>query len=1049
MARIFPFVLCVAVLIFPSLPAAAQTQQPTKPSPMVVFWEDGFPFADTVTVDHNALAAALPAARFVTAQQLAPALAEQETRLLVFPYGSAFPEAQWPAIYRFLAQGGNLLVLGGKPFTRPADLEKSGWKLQPPRLAYSQRLLVNGYQQTPGSAHLRYEPNADFPFLHLPDFQWSSGYSPTIRLSDEALDSREGSAGQIDAVLSTLAWGAAGDRRLSAPLVQIDHFKRDFIGGRWIFLACNLAAGWLDAATGKSLITTLAVQAMRGAERFVLQPSWPLFLPGEPWTFRLRWEGFSQAPPPLRLELEIAADGNGPAERKSFEFQPRQFPFSTEFTLSPIPGGDFRVVNARLYEAGELSAVEHSAFWLRDEKYLDSGPRVSVNHNFFEIDGKPALIVGSTYMGSDVQREFFMSPNPYVWDRDMRQMQGAGINMIRTGWWTAWGQVMKESGVVHEEMLRAMEAFLMTARRHNLPVQFTFFAFIPDALDGGNSYLDPDAVRREKDLVLTVVEQFRSVPYLIWDLINEPSFSNPQKLWETRPNGDPAELAAWNAWLAQRYPSRAALAAAWDQTLIPEGLPVPLPRDPQFTPRAAYATGRWWNSLAAYDYDLFAQEKFRDWTAQLRQAIQATGSRQLVTVGQDEGGGQDRPSPAWWGPAVDFTTTHSWWQNDALLWDSLVAKQPDEPMLVQETGVQRELGLDGWSRRTPPQAALLLERKLAFALSTGAGAIQWLWNTNAYMDNDNEVVIGALRADGTEKSEAEVLRHMAAFARRASPSMEDPAPAPVAIVTSQALQYSALEPLAVEAQQKAVRALEYDCRIPTRVIAENRIERLGHPRLAILPSPMALTDAAWQALLAYVKAGGNLLITGSVDRDAHWKIVDRLAPLNLNAQPIPLLFHQTHVQLGGRTIPISFDAAMQTVVDTLQFADGKEWHEARFGKGTLFLLSAPVELGEGAQSAAAVYEWVLDRLQIQPAFTPESPAPPAGVLIRVKSFSHAILYLFESETNRPAPIAVRDTATGAQLSFPLPPLASRLILLSKPGGRTLARYGFDSAPPPN
>src|SRR2546422_7240346 len=66
-------------------------------------------------------------------------------------------------------------------------------------------------------------------------------------------------------------------------------------------------------------------------------------------------------------------------------------------------------------------------------------------------------------MASDVQREFFMSPNPYVWDQDMAELRRAGFNMLRTGWWTAWDQVMKESGVVHEEMLRALEAFLMTA----------------------------------------------------------------------------------------------------------------------------------------------------------------------------------------------------------------------------------------------------------------------------------------------------------------------------------------------------------------------------------------------------------------------------------------------------------------------------------------------------------------------------------------------------------------------------------------------------------
>ncbi len=129
-----------------------------------------------------------------------------------------------------------------------------------------------------------------------------------------------------------------------------------------------------------------------------------------------------------------------------------------------------------------------------------------------------------------------------------------------------------------------------------------------------------------------------------------------------------------------------------------------------------------------------------------------TGSQQLVTVGQDEGGIQDRLSPAFWGPSVDFTTNHSWWHNDYILWDSLAAKQPGEAMLIQETGLQRELNLDEIARRTPESEAALLERKIAASFIQGSGAIEWLWNTNSYMTESNETPIGAVRTDYTEKA---------------------------------------------------------------------------------------------------------------------------------------------------------------------------------------------------------------------------------------------------------------------------------------------------------
>ena len=119
------------------------------------------------------------------------------------------------------------------------------------------------------------------------------------------------------------------------------------------------------------------------------------------------------------------------------------------------------------------------------------------------------------------------------------------------------------------------------------------------------------------------------------------------------------------------------------------------------------------NSLRVNDYYLFAQEVFADWARKMHDTIHAAGSQQLVTVGQDEGGIQDRLSPAFSGRHVDFTTNHSWWQDDSSCGTRSLAKQPGEAMLIQETGLQRQLNLDETARRTPESEAALFERKVA------------------------------------------------------------------------------------------------------------------------------------------------------------------------------------------------------------------------------------------------------------------------------------------------------------------------------------------------
>ncbi len=1025
------------VVFFIAGSTAAQAPSEVRPAALL-FWEEGFPAADTAAPARADLTALLPGARVVSSDALATALDDAGIRLLVLPYGSAFPERAWPAILKFLERGGNLLVLGGKPFTRPALKTGGKWDLRPARISFAEKLFINDYQETPGSHGLDFQPNPDAEPLAPPAFSWNRAFSMTIRLTDEDLYPREGSAGSIDARLVPLAWGSSAGHRLSAPLIRIDHLKNRFAGGRWVFLACELSTEFFASESGRALVPALAGHALEGAEDFVVRPSWPLVLPGEPPTFSVDWMRFAGQPQPARLAVELSLAGNVIAQ-KEVALDARVFPFSAQFLLPADSRTGLHVLTARLFIGNELRAVYRTGYWLRDEEALRSGPAVSLTGDYFVRDGRTELVAGTTYMASDVQREFFIDPNPYVWDRDMAEIRAAGFNMLRTGWWTGWDQVMKESGVVREDALRTLEAFLLTARAHELPVQFTIFAFAPDVLGGGNPYLDPEALRRQRELVLALIGRFHDVRFLIWDLINEPSFSNPRRLWATRPNGDEIERQAWSEWLAHRYKSRDEMEEAWQIAPLPPDQPPPLPDDGEFSYSAPQRTMQGSNALKVPDYFLFAQEKFAGWAQDLREAIRAAGSRQLITVGQDEGGGRDRPSPAFFGPAVDFTTTHPWWQNDALLWDSLVAKQPGKPMLVQEVGVARDLQIDASERYTPAEKAGLLERKLAIAAATGAGAIQWLWNTNAYMRNDNEAAIGAVRADGTEKPQAGVLRKFAAFAAATRGLLSDTEPPQVAIVTSQALQYSALNWLALDAQMKAVRALEYGCRVRGVVVAENQLAHLGRPRLVILPSPQALSDDAWSQLVEYARAGGALLVTGSVERDSHWRATERLHPLGLDAAPLPLTFHEAELELGGKRISLSFAFDRQQFAEALATADGRSVHELTTGDGQIYVTNYPVELAEGFEPAVAVYQWVLAKLGIAPPFA--GTLPSEGVLVRRAVFRDALLYLFVSESAQDEQIGMSDTETGTKFEFRLRSRRARLAMLDRRSGKLLAEFG--------
>ncbi|UWZ85825.1 cellulase family glycosylhydrolase [Occallatibacter riparius] len=1009
----------------------------------IFFTESGFPAADTGAFSTEALRAQLEGVRSADADRLPEVLAQPATRLLIMPYGSAYPEQDWPAILHFLERGGNLVVLGGKPFTRPAYRNGRRWELRPPSVAASHELFIDDYQETPGSTSLAFEQNPDVS-VDISPFAWKRAFSPVLRLSvsrRQPVD--EGSNGTQDAFLTTLAWGTRDGHRFAAPVVMIDRVAQRFVGGRWIFLACDADPASIE---GDRLMANLQKLALRQNDRFTFRPRFAVFVPGESLEFELKLARDGHPESGDQLKLRVSADDQTPREF-SFPAVPGKI---ITLPQSASKGRGLHTVQATLLRRGQPLWTYRTGFWLRDLAWLNSGPRLTVDSDYFQLDGKPLPVVGTTYMASDVHRWFLYEPNPSAWDKDMGSIRAAGLNMLRTGIWTSWDLLLNPDKSASEHTLRSIEAFLMTARKYGLPVQFNLFAFAPDLTRKGHPYLAQGA---EQDrYVSSLASRFHEVPFLAWDLINEPSPN--RNFWQTSPSPD--EAAAWRAWLLQQYPDQQALLPAWADTgpgaAAPgsdslnasakngSADPFALPEPAAFGPDAVRAGH---NPLKVYDYFLFTQSFFRDWVRHQTETIRGTGSNQLITVGQDEGGVSGRLSPAFYSPDISFTATHTWWDFDSVLWASLSAKMPGQPMLIQEMGEQRRLTQNGHLRLSAEEESWQLSRKLAISFAQGAGGIEWVWNVNAMMAIGDEVSIGAIRPDGTEKPEAQVLAGLAQFAS-SHPELFSPIEPPsVTLVTSQAQQYTGMWDMVIAMQKKAVRAMAYYNHQPLRILPENRVGELGKPRLVILPSAQALGEDAWQKLLGYVEAGGTLVVTGPVDRDEHWQPVDRMAPLHISAQLAPLDVRQSVLALPGndRTVSVSFPSEVQTgPVSLMRFADGSSIQIVRHGNGQILWAAEPLEFSDGFDAPAALYRFAMEKSGVTAPFAQLRPLSP-GVLAFPTVMRDAVLYSFSSESFEDEPIDIQDSITHARLHYTLPAQHGALVLIRRSDGAVVASYG--------
>ncbi len=966
----------------------AAAMAPAGMARTVVFWQDGFPQAESAAVARNALSVALAGDKvdFVDAAGLARDGTLDGASLLVLPYGSAFPANAWNGMSAYLRGGGNLLVLGGRPFRVPVTVDGTRFTSGEP---------VDSYERTLGIVHSYVAPEPGGTFA------WREGYqfwrAPVVRARRVfVLEGRMNGLGYLV--------DSRGEKR-SAPAVVIDHAggRSGSRGGRWAMLDFDPEDGYWDSTDGQELIRTAAGYARQGSAVFSVQLEFSTLRPGERATVEVHYrnvvkyrQGLEQTGG-VRVEL---VSGEKVVASQTVACTGRTVDAGVRFDQRLDPG--FYRVRAVYSDAGTPREFYQNGFWVADEATVRTGPKLGARGDFLTRDGKPFFPFGTNYFSTEENGWDFSGPrNAAVWEDDFARMEEHSVSFVRTGVWGGHARFLDGvDGGTSERFLRNLEAYLLCAREHHIAINFTFFAFTP-SLDprlfrsapgggpGENPYLSPGAVGAERDYVLSVVGRFQDVPYLCWDLINEPSFSNPARLWKgNTPNGDPDERAAWRKWLREKYGTVNGLAAAWSvpvSTLRSFGS-APLPTDADFAADMEHAQPE---QARALDYNLFAQEAFRGWVKEMIGTIRSTGSRQLIDVGQDEGGVQNRLLNQFYaGAGLSFTTNHTYRQNDALLWDSLAAKAPGVANIVGETGYQPVILPNGRWQYDELTGMRLIERKWGMGFAAGSsGAMSWDW--------DREIYFGIERSDGSEKLWEDRTRAMGEFAKRVEGYATGLLLPETAIVLPQSLQLSTLGRLSLEAQQACVRALYGYARGEAYAVGEYQLEQLGTPKLILLPSPWVLSQKAWEAILTRVRAGATLLITGPFDLGPHFERVDRATALGIDGYHTGrLMLRADDIEWPAGKDRLTYSGTKTDVLDRAYLAGGKTFLDKTLGEGRILFVPFPVELSDDPRAAGELYRYAMGVAKVKPSYS--TAMDDANVLICPTRFPLATLYVIEA-----------------------------------------------------
>lgn len=955
--------------------------------------------------------------------------------VFIHPYGGYFPKNAFAALLDFLSAGKGFVCLNGAPARYPCRKSADGsWRAEREQLSYLRKMDIHSVLSVDCSETERNELNAKLSvFDDISPLCLNADCENIIMVpTKNAYVEREwGSVGSMDARIVPLIIGrnAEGEHR-SSPAVLLEHRAGRFAGGRWIFITQPLKAA-ISLRRACDFVAS-------GVRELMLKPAMPFYYSGEAPSVTVSAQCTAK-PCKWQVELSVAPMDGEPIVSKKLCFEDEGLLSQRVITLPEVSCEGSYIVTAEFVSSDGEKQTVTQGFIIETCGRSEPFVPFAASKDYFTRGGSAAPVLGMTYMSGEYSRAFLHLPNTALWLSDMQNMKCAGVNWLRTGIWCNWRTYMLDDGHMDELVLRSVQAFVECAAYLGLHVTFTFFTFVPEAWEGTHPYLDRRSVEAQKRFISLIVNRCKQYDNLDWDLINEPYVQDHPT--QVKKSCDTLERAAYIEWLRQKYNGDIRLyteKTRQDSASVSsfEALDIPREQDINFTVNdiAAAKNGLVWREYLEFNYDVFVR-----WMNEMRSLIKSAAPHQMVTVGQDEALHHHRPSPIEFGAELEYNCQHTWWLNDHLVWDTVFSKYPEKPLMVQETGIMYAEQANSLPRRTEEQLFRLLQKKYAYAFATKcAGAIQWIWNTNYFMNNANESNIGALRCDGSYKKEVDVTKRFAKFFAKVGHLITDCRREKTAVVFPLSNDRSNRN-FAQKATMNACTALAYYVNAGFEAVNEDSIEQLAQSdySLVIIPSPHSFSERAFEKLLrAAEEKAMAVLFTGPLSLDEDYHRTSRGERLGADADIHNLSRWET-LTFGGKELRLRFGDDEQTRAMKELYSGGTV-RVINYGKSRFYLVGVPLEMTDDIEKIALLYRRLIQHEGLELPFTVKRDGD--GVFVGCVQWEHARMYTAVNESGCECHVSLTDNRTGRVIDMTVDADDVRLCVVDD-SGDLVADYG--------
>jgi hypothetical protein len=534
------------------------------------------------------------------------------------------------------------------------------------------------------------------------------------------------------------------------------------------------------------------------------------------------------------------APAPAPAEWKEVVVRPR----SSEKAEVSLP---LRRVDADLYRVTALLTIDDqfidevsTGVVIDQPEVMKSGPELRFRQNYFTINGRPMFLFGSdTYMTYESA-----DSNPLIWSQGHVAARDIGLNLYEDL------QFVPPNYRMTDEDWRAFRAMSQLTQKHGL-------IFMPGMLIGQNVAIGDDLLTTQSELCRQYAEHLGDTPGLLY-YVN----GDYQMMLDQHPK-DVQTL--WNRWLKERYGTTDGLRAAWGPAAVTADIG-----------NLAYwppDSGRW-DDVAIVDRLSFQNWLTRRWNESHVAAIRKSDARHPITSEYYQfpfGGmdliqsidGQDVSNFGFFDEPVKDITTLPF----KIRFNDLRAR--GKGVCLGEYGVKTH---PAWSvengashyhiQRTEEQQIQLFMAVAHYALGLGASKVQnWCLQDSQSMVfpwglfYPNELI---------PKDVAYVHRSQSLIWRHFSPRYVPPK---LTVCIPDNLRLGNFEAVGREAADRAfdtLLGLHYDF----DVIDDHHLDSLPkETQVMIYPAPFAVRDDAYDRLLAWVRGGGTLLVTGDFSYD--------------------------------------------------------------------------------------------------------------------------------------------------------------------------------------